>query len=142
MTFIPPAGNFAIFEPAIDVGNSIPVYTTFEFTETPTWLQVDQQKIDQLKVLVSNIALSNETTSPRLSATIQNNSLFTIPNLNIVSILYDASGNAVSASNTYLNQLGPLQSSNISYTWPLPFSGAVVAKEIIPVYDIFAAKLQ
>ena len=29
-TFIPAGGKFAIFEPAIDVGNSIPVYTTFD----------------------------------------------------------------------------------------------------------------
>ncbi len=38
--FIPPAGRFAIFEPGIDVGNSIPIFTTFEFTETPRWNQV------------------------------------------------------------------------------------------------------
>ena len=54
-TFIPPGGNFAIFEPAIGVGNSIPVYTTFEFTSSPQWLQVPQTKIDQLKILISNI---------------------------------------------------------------------------------------
>src|SRR3989344_7618543 len=26
-TFVPPSGRFAIFEPGIDIGNSIPVYT-------------------------------------------------------------------------------------------------------------------
>ena len=72
----------------------------------------------------------------------KNNSLFTIPNVNIVAILYDNLGNAVSASNTYLNQLAPLQSVDINYTWPEAFSGVVVSKEIIPMYDIFSAKLQ
>ena len=57
-TFIPPGGNFVVFEPGIDIGNSIPVYVTFEFTETPIWLQVSQEKIDQLKVFVSNIQLT------------------------------------------------------------------------------------
>lgn len=141
-TFIPPGGKFAVFEPGIDIGNSIPVYVTFEFTETPNWLQVSQEKIDQLKVLISNIMLTGETTSPRLSATITNNSLFTIPNVNIIAILYDSSGNAVSASRTYLETLAPLQNIDINFTWPEPFSGTVVAKEIIPIYDIFATKLQ
>ena len=60
---------------------------TFEFTEIPVWLQVSQEKIDQLKVLISNIQLTDETTSPRLSATIKNNSLFTIPNVEVIAIL-------------------------------------------------------
>jgi hypothetical protein len=141
-TVVPPGGNFAVFEPAIDVGNSVPVYATFEFTETPAWLQVSQEKLDQLKILISNIQLSDEKTSPRLLATIKNNSLFTIPNVNIVAILYDASGNAISVSRTYLNQLGPLLSTDINFTWPEPFSGVVISKEIIPMYDIFSVKLQ
>ena len=141
-TFIPPDGDFAIFEPGIDVGNSIPMITTFEFTSTPQWYQVSPDKISQLKILVSNIQLSGGTTTPKLSATIKNNSLFTIPDLNVVSILYDKTGNAVSASNTYLNQLSPLGSANINFTWPEPFSGDVVAKEFIPMYDIFSVKLQ
>lgn len=141
-TFIPPAGNFAIFEPGIDIGNSIPVYTTFEFTQVPTWLQVSQDKIDQLKVGVSNIQLAGDTGSPRLSATIKNNSLFTIPNLSVIAILYDANGNAVSTSRTFLNQLVPLESDDINFTWPEPFSAPIVAKEIIPMYDIFSVKLK
>lgn len=141
-TFVPPGGNFVVFEPGIDIGNSVPVYVTFEFTGIPTWLQVPQEKINQLKILISNIQLLDENTLPRLSATIKNNSLFTIPNVGVVAILYDAGGNAVSTSRTYLNQLSPLQNADINFTWPEPFSGTVVAKEIIPMYDIFSAKLQ
>ena len=142
ITSIPPAGNFAVFEPGIDVGNSVPVYTTFEFTEMPNWLQVSQNKIDQLKVNISNIQLSGETTNPRLSAVAKNNSLFTIPNVSVVAILYDKLGNAESASKTYLDQLGPLQTTNINFTWPKPLESEVVAKEIIPVYDIFSVNIQ
>ena len=140
--FIPPGGNFVIFEPGIDIGNSIPVYTTFEFTQTPQWLQVSQEKIDQLKILVSNIQLVNETIFPKLSATIKNNSLFTIPNMDVIAILYDMSGNAISASRTFLDQINPLQSTDINFTWPEPLSGKVVVKEIIPMYNIFSAQLK
>jgi hypothetical protein len=139
---IPPGTSFAIFEPAIGVGNSIPVYTTFEFTSTPNWIQVSQDKINQLKILFSNITLSGENTAPKLSATVTNGSLFKIPDLNVVSILYDTSGNAVSVSNTYLNELDPLQALDINFTWPQLFSTPVVKKEFLPIYDIFSVQLQ
>ena len=141
-TFILPGGHFAVFEPGIDIGNSIPVYVSFEFTQAPKWFQVSQEKINQLKILVSNIQLIDETIFPKLSATIKNNSLFTIPNMDIIAILYDASGNAVSTSRTYLDKLNPLQSADVNFTWPEPLPGIVVVKEIIPMYNIFSAKLQ
>jgi len=84
----------------------------------------------------------DEATSPRLSATIKNNSLFTIPNVGVVAILYDAGGNAISTSRTYFDQLAPLENTEINFTWPEPLPGEVVEKEIIPMYNIFSAKLQ
>ncbi len=141
-TFVPPGGNFAVFEPGIDIGNSISVYTTFEFTQTPNWLQVPKDKINQLKILISDIQLEGETTNPHLFATIKNNSLFTIPNVGVIAILYDSNGNTVSTSRTYLNQLGPLQENDINFTWPQAFTSGVVSKEIIPMYDVFSAQLR
>ncbi len=141
-TFVPPGGTFAVFEPGIDLGSSTPVYTTFEFTTEPVWLQVSQEKINQLKVLISNIQLVDEKTMPRLSANIKNNSLFTIPEVGVVVILYDAKRNAISTSRTYLDQLAPLESTEINFTWPEPLPGEVVEKEIIPIFNVFSAKLQ
>src|SRR3989344_1070411 len=45
-TTVPPSGKFAVFAPAIDIGNSIPVYVTFQFTSEPVWLAVPQEKIN------------------------------------------------------------------------------------------------
>jgi hypothetical protein len=106
------------------------------------WNTVSQTELDQLKVLVSNINLKNQNTSPHLSATIQNNSLFSIPSVNVVALLYDGKGNAVSASSTYLDILGGGQSTDINFTWPEPMSENVVSEEIIPMYNIFLAKLE
>lgn len=141
-TFIPPSGNFAVFEPGIDVGNYVPTYTTFEFTQTPLWLQISEEKINQLKVAVSNIELKDENTNPKLSATIKNNSLFIIPSLSVVVILYDALNNAVSASRTHVTELSQLQSADINFTWQEPFSTPVVSKEVIPMYDFFSVRLK
>ncbi len=140
--FIPPSGNFAIFEPGIDVGYSTPVYTTFEFTQIPKWVQVGEEKLDQLKVSTSNIVLADERTSPVLSATIQNNSFFIIPEMDVVAILYDTNNNAVSASRTFVENLRAEEKRNISFTWPEPLPGEVVTKEIIPMFNIFSVKLK
>lgn len=140
--FIPPGGKFAIFEPGIDVGNAKPTYTSFEFTQNPVWLKVSEDKISQLKVIVSNIILENEKTSPKLSAVVKNNSLFIIPDVNVVAILYDAAYNAVNISQTYIDLLRPEENKSVNFTWPKPIVGDVVYKEIIPVYNIFSVKLK
>ena len=141
-SFIPPSGNFAIFEPGIDVGYSIPVYTSFEFTQVPQWIQVPQEKLDQLKISVSNIILAEEKTNPVLSATVKNNSFFIIPEMDIVAILYDAGGNALSASRTFVENLRAEEGREVNFTWPEPLSGQVVAQEIIPSFNIFSVKLK
>lgn len=141
-TFIPPGGKFAIFEPGIGVGNSIPVYTNFEFTETPVWNTVSADKLNQVKVFVSDIKLENQNTSPHLSAVIKNDSLFVIPEVSVVALLYDQGGNVVSASRTYLDSLAGEESADINFTWPEPIQGNIVAKELIPMYNIFLVKLK
>jgi len=140
--YIPPSGKFAIFEPAINVGYSIPVYVNFEFTEEPVWVTVPQNKIDQLKVSVSNIVLSGENTSPVLSAVVKNNSLFNIPDMDLIAILYDANHNAISTSRTYLQNVLGEESRSIGFTWPEPFYGKVVETEIIPMFNIFSVELK
>jgi hypothetical protein len=141
-TYVPPSGTFAIFEPGIDIGNSIPVYTTFEFTQAPDWTFVSEEKLNQLKVLVSDINLEGEKTSPVLSATVKNNSFFQIEDMDVVAILYDANHNAVSASRTYLEKLAGEERKNVHFTWPEAFSGEVIKTEIIPMYNIFSVKLK
>ncbi|MBP6060899.1 MAG: hypothetical protein KA515_02795 [Candidatus Pacebacteria bacterium] len=141
-TFIPPVGNFAIFEPAVGLGSSVPVYTTFEFTSVPDWTVVQEEKINQLKILVSNIQLMNTDTNPKLLATITNNSLFSIPEVNVVAILYDVLGNAISVSQTYVEVLAGEEQKDLTYTWQEPISENVVSKQIIPMFNVFKAQLR
>jgi hypothetical protein len=141
-TYVPPKGRFAVFEPAIDLGNSIPVYTTFEFTEVPIWVSVSKEQINQLKVFVSDIKLENQNTEPKLSAVVKNNSFYRIPEVSFIVILYDALGNAVSASHTYLDVLQGEESSDLYFTWREPIESTIVSKEIIPIFNIFLVKLK
>lgn len=140
-TFIPPAGKFAIFEGAIDLGNSKPVYTSFEFSEVPVWSNVDKSLIDQLKVVVSNIVFENETI-PRLTANIKNTSLFDIPDLQVVAILYDKFNNVLNVSSTNIAILGGEQENQVSFTWREQMSAEVASQEILPIFNIFNARLK
>lgn len=140
-TFIPTAGRFAIFEPAIDLGNSVPVYTTFEFTSAPDWIRLPAELVRQVNVTISDSEIIEEGVAPKLFANVRNNSLFKIPGLSVVTILYDADGNALSASSTYLDVLPPETTLPISFTWPEPYVGRAVVKEFIPLYDIFLVGL-
>ena len=141
-TYVPAGGRFAIFEPAIDVGSTVPVFTTFAFTESPVWYQVDQNKINELKLLVGDVTLQNTDTSPILTTTLKNDSLFSIPNVKVVVILSGADGNTINVSSTFLDKVSGGATVPISFTWPEPFSGGVVvSKEVIPMFDIFSVKL-
>jgi hypothetical protein len=141
-TFIPSAGRFAIFEPMLGIGYSVPVYTTFEFLEQPVWEKVAKDKIDQLKVLISDINLENADTFPRLSASMENTSLFSIPDITAIAILYDEWGNAINVSQTYFEQLGPEQRVKLNFTWAEPFEREVIRTEILPMYNVFLTQLK
>ncbi len=140
--YIPPRGKFAIFEPAIGLGNSEPVYVSFEFIEKPIWVQVDPEKNRQLKIITSNISLLDEDTSPKLSAVLSNKSLFFVPNIKVVAILYDESGNAVNASSTFVDILRPEEKATAIFTWPEAFDKKIFTKEIIPIFNIFDVSLK
>lgn len=134
---VPTAGKYAIFEPAVDLGSSVPVYTSFEFLEEPIWVQVPEERIKQAKVAVSNIELTNEYSSPILEAKLTNTSLFTLPRVDVIAILYDEDGNALSASRTYFDKMGPEAYVDATFTWPQPMSDKIVSKEIIPMWNMF-----
>ena len=140
--YIPPRGKFAIFEPAIGLGNSVPVYTSFEFTQKPVWVQVDPEKNRQIKIITSNILLEGADSSPKLSATLSNKSLFFVPNIQVVAILYDESGNAVNASSTFVDILRPEEKNTVIFTWPEIFDKKIFTKEIIPIFNIFDVSLK
>lgn len=140
--FIPARGKFAIFEAGVGVGNSVPVYTKFQFTEAPVWNTVSEEKINQLRILVSDVNLQDEDTHPRLSAIIKNYSLYSISDIGVVVILYDKDANAISASRTHIDSLRGEESKNINFTWLEPIIGNVITKEIIPMYNIFLVNLR
>ncbi len=114
VTDLPPVQTIPIVETGITVGTRIVARTLFSFSEVPTWNIVPAGTLPAL-------ALSNETLASdgtRLSATVTNNSLFSIKNLTAVGVLFDATNTALAASKSLVPSLPSHASKNIVFTWP------------------------
>jgi hypothetical protein len=142
--FIPPQAVVPVFEAKIGTGNQAPVRTDLTFTPTSTWQKMER-RVDDLKIgeakqegVVRTQCKVNEfdcteDTYPRVRASITNMGLETFTNLPVTAVVFDAAGNAIAASRTRLERLAPRQSSELVYTWNIPFATEVSRVDIIPV---------
>lgn len=121
-TYIPKGGNFAIFEPNINVGERIPTRATFEFTSELAWVR--DTNIPP-KIEVTNRPLQNQDIAPRVVASVKNTSLVRVPNIDLTTVISDGAGNAIGASRTYIEALNPGESQDVTFTWPTPFNTKV-----------------
>ena len=140
-TYITPNAKSAIFEAGIDVGNRPPTTVRFRFlTETPTWVKFSQADIDAIPVLVKNQTILTPETTPKVTAEIFNRALVSIPDLEVVAIVYDKDNNALQVSKTVLARLLSNETKTIAFTWPQSFSGEAVRTELIPRINIFSTR--
>jgi hypothetical protein len=128
-TFISPGGITPIFEGGISTGQRLPVRTFFELSEIPKWSQVYD---DKSPISVSEIKLSREDSSPRIDAILSNSSVRDISDIEVVAVVFDAIGNAIAVSATFIDLLSNRSSQNIVFTWPNKFNSPVSRIEIIP----------
>jgi hypothetical protein len=129
-TFLPANQTFAVFESGIKTGTRVPVRTSFDFTESPLWIQ-NSADYKEPSVTAENITLTNDSSLPRIDASIHNLSLNTIKALSVVVIIYDADDNAIAASRTIVEDLPAQSIAPVTFTWPTQFPSPVVRKEII-----------
>lgn len=136
-TFIGPNSRTPIFEAGINTGNRVPARAAFTFLEEPTWVQADA-RTDKLPIAVTDTRLADESSAPRLEATLNNDSIYGIQNTDIAAILYDKSGNAIAASKTLVERLDPHMSAPLFFTWSQAFGAPVERIEVIPRINVFA----
>ncbi len=135
-TYATPNGRFAIFEPGVNVGNRPPKRVTFKFLNDPTWMRLDPKKINQVKFTTKDISITDIEIQPLLTATLQNETSYVIPNVDVFAILYDADDNAIAVSKSYFERIEKNSSTPLIFTWPEPLDRQPVREEIIPKYDV------
>ncbi len=139
-TFITPNNRSAIFEAGIDVGNRVPTMVRFHFLAAPTWVRFSQADIDAVPIVVTHQDVIDRETSPRLVTTIVNRALFSIPDLDLVAILYGADGNALQTSALTIPRLQKSETKTVTFTWPDPILKEVTRVEIIPRINMFSTR--
>ncbi len=118
-TYLPKNGVIAIFEPNINTDTQVPARVIFEFTDALQW-----QKNDVMppQLALEQSFLTNETSRPRVDATVKNNSREAVENIELVGIVYDDNENAIAASRTFVDRLDIDEQSKVTFTWPKPFA--------------------
>jgi hypothetical protein len=129
--FANPKEDLLIFVSRVEVGKKIPTRISFEFEASPLW-----QKIDRVppQLTFSNKRFTNEPT-PRLVATIKNNSIMAVNGIEVSAILSDADQNAVAVSATFVEELPAGESQEVSFTWPTSFSKEISFIDLATHFD-------
>jgi hypothetical protein len=129
-TYIPKNASFVIFKGPFDLGGSIPNRATFEWNPNSlVWLK-DTTQTPQ--VTVHDALLSKEDTEPRLDATVSNDTLVTVSNIEFVTLVMDENSNTIASSKTFVDSITPGGSAPIVFTWPNAFTSTTTTFEIIP----------
>ncbi len=137
-TFIPPNQEFAVLEPRFDSGQSKIKSIVFEFTPPFVWLK-KEPKINTLPIKVENILLGDDKTSPTLTAVINNESVYELPEFDVVAILYDINHNAINVSKTHKDGLPSNTKTPVLFTWPNPLGIDVATRDILVQINPFIA---
>ncbi len=121
-----------IIENGIETLKQIPTRVSFEFGENLVFEKKDPK--DAI-VIIKDETIENENDSPRVRAKIQNISLHTLNEIEVIVIAYDVFDNVLGTSSTYVPTLGSEETKDIVFTWPQPFVEDIVRIEVIPVYE-------
>jgi hypothetical protein len=129
-TFITPNQQFAVFEPRFDAGQSQIKTVTFEFLPPLVWVKKNPT-LQTLPVFVNNIVFDDNKDTPNLSAVVVNNSIYDLPQFDVIAILYDADHNAINASKTHKDGLMSNSSLPVIFTWPETIPTVPVTKDVM-----------
>ncbi len=132
-TYIRPNEQFAIFEPRIPVGERIPKRTFFEFLSFSDWIKIEGQKPD-----ISVKAPIPETgPTPSVSVSLTNKDNLSVQDIRVVAVVYDKDNNAMAASASAVDSIPAESSSEVVFTWPVPFPSSPKRVEVLPRVDPF-----
>ncbi len=130
---IPAGGTVPIFIPNIYSGDEIVArgFLTFD-EEALHWFTSDQT---HSQVIVKDILFSQQE-PPRITATIENPTAGVLRNVKLIVTVFDASGNAIGASQTIAPRVPAQNSTQVVFTWPSAFSSPVSRIDIVPLVSL------
>lgn len=134
---IMPNGPSAIFAGTIDVGNRIPKRASFSFLGTPVWVKLSPAVMSRLNVTTTSTRVLDALSNPKLETVVVNNTNFNTGAFDVVGLLYDASGNAIAVSKTFVENLEPLQNQKVFMSWPQALPEQPTTSSVITLPNAF-----
>lgn len=126
-TILPPDSVYPIFEGRINTNGRTPTQTFITLDPVELWLPAQAGR-DQFTV--TDRELQGADASPTLEATIRNNALTEARDIEVVATIFDANGNALTASRTFIDALQPRSEHAAVFTWPEPIAKTVRSCEV------------
>lgn len=118
-TFVPRNQRIGIFEGRVMTDGTPIDRTEFRFTDDPEWYR---DATPDPEFTVQDSDLSDEDTRPFVRATLINESVKTLENIDAVVVVYDDFNNPIAASKTLIKRLPKNTSAPLAYTWPEPYT--------------------
>lgn len=124
---LPPVLTVPIIQTNIDVGSRMVARALITFDRMPEWHIIGENILPALRL--SNQTLAQD--GSRLSTTISNSSLEDAHDVVVVAVLFDSTGAARAASQSFVASIPRKGSQNIVFTWPGTIEGIVRAEVTI-----------
>ncbi len=126
-TILPSDSVYPVFEARIDTLGRTPTQTFLKLGEITQWVKAQSGR-DQFTV--QSRQLLNADARPRLEATIYNEALTEAKKVEVVATIFDARGNALTSSRTFIDNFAPRSLEEAVFTWPEPIAKTVRSCEI------------
>lgn len=126
-TILPPDSVYPIFEGRINTGERIPTKTFIELEAPEIWLPAEEGR-GQFTVVDRNLKAAD--TNPRLETVIENNALTEAKEVEVVATIFDARGNALTSSRTFVDQFAARERRAVVFTWPEPITKTLRSCEV------------
>jgi len=130
---LPPASTVPVFMSGFSIGTSTLARAFVSFNDTElTW--TNAPALPEVP-RVTDTSLTR-TPTPRLSARIVNELPYSVYDVHLVAVIFDTEGQAIAASETILQRIGPRGTETAVFTWNTPFTSEVGRIEVTPIASL------
>lgn len=126
-TILPPDSVYPVFEARIDTQGRIPTQTFIKLDSVEMWLPAT---VGRDQFTITDRKLLDADGKPRLETKIRNNALTPADKVEVVATIFDANGNALTSSRTFIDDFAARSEATAIFTWPEPIAKTVRSCEV------------
>jgi hypothetical protein len=136
MLDLPPNATVPVFIPGVATSNKAVAGAFLTIaTSSIQWFSMPLASAPVAPVVLTP-QLGGSSSAPRIQATLTNNSITPLTNIQAVVFVHDSTGNIIAASATVVPVVPAQGSATALFTWNAPFSGVPALIEVIPVTSL------